>query len=115
MSYIPKTFSLVNRQWKVKWVSKKKMRKLSRDKHPPLGMCDGRKARIYLNREAHDGLPEEWLMHTFLHELEHAMRFANGEQKHNEKDVDRRAAILHQFLTTMEGDLEGSEVQVRDP
>ncbi len=103
---IPKTFSLVNRNWLVRRVTTKQLQKHI-DTHPHmegcpsetlLGLCDPKVNRIFINKDLHTS--EEEMESTFWHEFVHALKFANGEDEHDEVEVDRLGGFLHQFEGT---------------
>lgn len=113
---IPKTFTLVNRKWKVRTVTCSELQKEldrfwndpdNKDREPVdasdcKGLCDQGEAIIYLNTDRHH--VREDLEHTFLHELIHALFYANGLHGHDESFVDRMGGFLHQYLQTQKGE-----------
>ena len=107
---IPRTFKLVNRTWRVKIVSRRVMcREAHEDAMPepsideaPRGLCDPYQAVIYLRK---DQTPDD-LMHTFWHEVGHALLFATGAfstKMHPEPLVDQFGALMAQLWTTCKG------------
>lgn len=107
---IPKTFTLVNRDWLVRMVTTKQLQ-AHLDKHPCFGeeeiakhmygLCDRNANRIFINKDLHQSDFE--LEATYWHEFVHAIKYANGEDDHDEAEVDRIAGFLHQYAITMEG------------
>lgn len=108
---IPKTFRLVSRTWRVRIVTAKQFQRhldhhWNQDCEPEerlyakglKGLCDPGCARIFVNRDEHKD-PDD-LLHTFLHEMVHAVKFANGEENHDEGEVDRYGGYIAQILTT---------------
>lgn len=87
---IPKTFELAGRTWKVRRVKRIK---------DAYGKCRASRCIIELSDECSDG-PE--LMHTFLHELLHAVAYTRGDKKgfFDEYRIDSTSALLLQALTT---------------
>lgn len=86
---IPSTFELAGRTWTVKRVGKKKW----------YGRTRGGNCLIELSTKSKD---DEELMHTFLHELLHAILYTQGDDKlfYDEFFVDSSASLLMQALTT---------------
>jgi hypothetical protein len=80
------------------------------DKHPGregeaecmLGLTDPQVARIFINKDLHTSDVE--VLHTYCHEMVHAIKYANGEDDHDEAEVDRLGGYVAQILQTMEGD-----------
>lgn len=112
LTVLPKTFKLVNRTWRVKLVSAEEMaRQDENDTHTTInphdasrGLCDPFEAVIYLNRD----FPTDDIVHSFWHEIGHAMLFASGafsRKAHNEHIVDHFGALMAQMWTTCKGDL----------
>lgn len=108
---IPKTFKMVNRTWRVRLVTTKQLQK-HLDNHYPdeevtaseiMGLCDQRAARIFLNKDKHT--EREALEHTYCHEFVHCLKYANGEEIHDEQEVDRLGGYLHQALQTSTGEI----------
>jgi hypothetical protein len=108
---IPKTFTLVNREWMVRLVTSKQLQR-HLDKHPChgeedvaknlMGLCDRSAGRIFINKDLHHSDHE--VQATYWHEFVHAMKYANGEDDHDEAEVDRIAGYLHQYHLTLEGE-----------
>lgn len=95
---IPTSFKLVNRTYTVEKLDPALSEGLSR-----AGDCNQRLALI---RVAHDS-SEDYMHHTFYHELVHAMLDASTNPKlsNNEKLVDSLGALLHQYVQTKTGNL----------
>jgi hypothetical protein len=90
---IPKRFQLGSRTWKVK-----RGAELGGD----YGACSSSKCVIRL---AAKNKPGEEELHTFCHELVHAIKFTLGDKMpHDEEYTDAFGNVLAQFLTTMEFD-----------
>lgn len=67
------------------------------------GLCDPYTATIFLR----DDQNSEDMLHSFFHELGHALLFATGAFQakfHNETLVDQFGALMAQFWTTCKGD-----------
>ena len=98
-SVIPKTFTLINRSWNVELLDKEiaQAGEMSGD-------CSSHKALI---RVAADE-DREYMEHTYLHELVHALLEASSRPSLSKKEafVDSLAAVLHQYLKTKKGKLE---------
>jgi hypothetical protein len=105
-SSIPKSFTLANRKWKVRFVPVEDIqaRVNLRDGEVVDGCCDPRYAVILLSAELLKG-PEEYLYHTFEHEVHHALFFALGLEDHDERIVEGLAGLRRQFEITRRGDL----------
>jgi hypothetical protein len=88
---IPARFKLASRTWKVKRGARMKA----------LGDCDAQRCVIRLSRHNKSGEEE---LHTFMHELVHAVYFTLGWKRanDNEQRVDALASVLVQAFTTME-------------
>lgn len=112
---IPKSFSLLNRNYKVEVLEGKVFmdrynelcqREEDRLKHPlQLFGATFRHGLIILNESAHED--EEDLFITFLHETVHAILYADGfwlPSEHNEQTVERLANMVHHILKTMKGE-----------
>lgn len=112
---IPREFKLVNKSWKVRIVTTKQLQRhcdthWNADCDPGerleakslKGLCEPSIGRIFLNKDAHK--TEEDLLHTYFHELYHALLFGDGQSGHNEEVVDRMGALLHQYMTTKRGE-----------
>ena len=110
---IPRTFTLVNREWMVRVVTSKQLQRhldhhwnQDCDKEERLtakhikGFCDPDNRRIFVNKDRHTS--EADMQHTYWHEFVHAVLFANGESGHDEEWVDRIGGFLHQYETTKE-------------
>jgi uncharacterized protein YjaZ len=83
---IPKTFQLAGITWKV----------VESDSIIEMGHYTPETATIWLRAS----LPRQAKEATFCHELQHAIRYAAGQQDHDEREVDAHGNFLHQFLTT---------------
>ena len=96
---IPTSFSLVNRRITVEELSKDLADDLER--HGDYNRVEG-KIRVCLE-EGND----EFVTHTFLHELVHALLEASSKPRlsKNEAFVDSLAAVLHQYMKTKKGKL----------
>lgn len=111
---IPKTFTLVNRKWKViltdnnglqahldrHWNHDQQENRI--EGHECKGFCDQGEAAIYINIEKHGHRDD--LEHTYHHELIHALLYANGLNGHDEAMVDRLGGFLHQVHQTKKGE-----------
>ena len=105
---IPKSFRLVNKQYKVRQLTGKQLQAwmdkfLGPGRMPPgdgapKGLCDEERGILFLNLDEH--VSQADLEHTFLHELVHALLFADGLREHDEATVDRLAGFIHQILLT---------------
>lgn len=106
---IPKSFNLLNRRWVVRITTWKKVQAHLKEHHPtstsldkPIhGLCDVDLAVIFLCKDM--CLTQETLEHSYFHELVHAIKFANGEEDHDEVEVDYLGALLHQIELTKKG------------
>jgi hypothetical protein len=108
---IPKRFSLVNREWLVRMVTTKQLQR-HLDKHPcegqedaasgMMGLCDPAVNRIFINKDLCANDVD--ILHTYCHEMVHAVKYANGETDHDEAEVDRLGGYMAQVLQTMQGD-----------
>lgn len=110
---IPKTFKLLNRTWKVRLSDYEKMQKYLDQYVLPFhedeedqtkakdcfGFCDPARAEIHLNVPRHTD--ETQLLHTFWHELMHAIFFTEGLVNHDEAQIDRFGAYMQQITETM--------------
>jgi hypothetical protein len=103
---IPKTFQLMNRTWKVKHLTDKAEARLTKgtelEGQRLWGLCDTEHAIIWIRESSN----KETMMHTFLHELGHAMFFALGWSGYFELEepvVDGMGAAFHQFLKSKKG------------
>lgn len=104
---IPASFQLLNRTWQVKLLtenlSKKVMSKASLD--PAVdklwGFCDFENATIWVTPSD----SKDHMIHTFLHELGHAIFYTLGWQmgEAEESMVDALGGSFHQFLKSKEG------------
>lgn len=107
LALIPERFSLMNRTWRVLIVDQARMEQEALDgghDYDVRGLCDPYDAIIYLNRDLHTC--HEDLVHTFWHEVGHALLFAQGHfsrRMHDEKKVDKFGGIMAQFWSTCEG------------
>lgn len=107
---ICKRFEMVSRKWLVRIVTTKQLQ-AHLDKHPcegedvhaktMMGLCEPGLCRIFINKDLHHSDHE--MEYTFWHEFVHALKYANGEQDHNEEEVDRMAGYLHQYHDTARG------------
>lgn len=96
---IPKTFRLAQRTWRVKWVKGLK----APDGCMAYGLTDGITATITLDAGMLNG-PKEHLMHTWEHELLHAMLYGHGVFfDHDERMVDGLAGMRRQYALTARG------------
>lgn len=88
---IPSSFKLGARTWTVKRVGKKKW----------YGQTSHNECEIRLSSRCKD---DEELLHTFLHELTHAIAYAMGWTKFNDDEakIDGFASLLMQAMTTAE-------------
>lgn len=95
---IPSTFQLAGRRWKVKRISRKAMDKMTLEADLPqaVGVCSPTRATIWLVNDIEGDI----LDISFEHELEHAIRFTQGKDDHDEADVDGVAHLRHQFNKT---------------
>lgn len=109
---VPKTFELINRSWKVIWLTEKKEAELLAkvaaafpDEEPPTGLygyCDVEHATIYLKKSQ----DKDHLMRTFLHEWGHAYCDATGLKVPDEEAfVEVLSGCLHQWLKSKQGTL----------
>ena len=87
---IPKTFQLGGRTWKVKRVGKKRW----------YGRCIAGRCQI----EIAECRSKEEELHTFLHELTHAIMYTMGRKKlfSDEYFVDSSSSLLLQALKSAE-------------
>jgi hypothetical protein len=95
---IPHTFQLAGRRWKVKRITRKMLDRMTdaADLPQAVGLCSPQSATIYLAKDIDGDLLEI----SFEHELEHAVRFTQGKDDHDEADVDGVAQLRHQFKKT---------------
>jgi len=109
---VPERFELINRSWKVVWLTDtkeqellKKVHEAEPDEPPPSGLygyCDVEHATIYLKRSK----DRDHLMHTFLHEWGHAYAAATGLRVPDEEAfVESLSGCMHQWLKSKEGTL----------
>jgi hypothetical protein len=104
---IPESFKLVNRTWRVKLCDYDRMYQLALDSGYDFdirGLCDPYDAIIYINKDAHTC--HEDMLHTFWHEVGHALLFAQGFfqlRDHYEPSVDKFGALMAQLWNTCEG------------
>lgn len=105
---IPDTFVLSNREWRVKWVTDRTMRKKN-DGVKTWGVTFQDAARIYLNKDLLDEDKEELMWHTWEHELSHALLFSYGvlAENHDEAAIDGIAGLRCQYYQTREGTDDG--------
>jgi len=103
---IPLEFELINRTWHVKELTERHERKLLAEyphgEEPKgiWGLCDPEHAVIYIRKSS----SKDHMMHTFLHELGHALFYALGWDVENEEEkVDALGAALHQWLKSKRG------------
>ncbi len=85
---IPSRFELGGRTWHVERGVKGKRW---------YGHCSSTKCLIRLSTKNKTRREE---LHTFLHELLHAVKFTMGHKRHNEVKIDAMASLLLQALTT---------------
>lgn len=83
---IPRTFQLGGRTWTVKRNVRMK----------DYGDCSGSKCLIRLSRKNKD---DEEELHTFCHELGHAIEFTLG-WKLSHRKIDAIGGLLAQYMTT---------------
>ena len=72
--------------------------------NPPRGLCDPNTQIIYLHR---DHLSHVDMVHTFYHEVMHALLFSLGQfsnKQHDETTVDAWGDKLAQIMSTMKGE-----------
>lgn len=88
---IPRTFKLGSRTWRVDWDKSRKH----------YGATHGSKCRIRLSKKLNRS--DEETLHTFLHELTHAITYTAGMKKLNadEAFTDAFSNLLGQALETM--------------
>jgi hypothetical protein len=105
---IPKYFTLINRRWEVKLVSQDAMQEfldstdLGGSASELLGYSAPKYGVILINVDNHRTLVD--IEHTYLHELAHAITFADGVNgEHDERSIDRLGAYLHQYEQTKRG------------
>jgi hypothetical protein len=86
---VPRTFKLGGRNWVVEYTD---------ELEDALGLCKAHEARILLA----SGMDKEATLHTFYHELFHAIFATLGREKldSNEGLVDSCGNLLLQFLST---------------
>lgn len=109
---IPKQFDLLGRTWKVLPMTaareKAVIKENKYDKEDELlGFCSKDESRIYLK----PGQSVESTMHTFLHELGHAIIHLMGwefTEEDEERFVDLLGGMLHQFLKSKKGNFRRS-------
>lgn len=103
---IPSEFELAGRTWKVKKLTSGAHETHAKDIDPEKyilrGLCVPEEASIFLltNR------PHEAMVHTFLHELGHAMLDHMGvkmEEEDEEIFVNQLADLLQQFMKSQKG------------
>lgn len=92
---IPTTFDAVNRTWRVRFGTDMKKKVDGEARYEP--------ATIVIR----PGLQPQWTEHTYLHELVHVIFNALGWDQMNDDEgkVDAMAGILHQILSTQDGEL----------
>lgn len=107
---IPCQFELMNRTWQVKWMTDEvEARAHDSGGTSPidvrlLGLCDAEEAVIYIKKTK----SKDSMMHTFLHELVHAMWAScrmDRDPDQEERDADLVGGALHQFLKSKQGTL----------
>ena len=98
---IPKTFKLMGLDYEVGYSDT-----LLRE-NDMVGCHCPRSLRITLHQSDHV-TKQKAVEHTYCHEITHAILEHMGEPElcHNEKFVDMFGGLLHQILTTSEGDLD---------
>lgn len=86
---IPVSFELAGIKWKVRMMKRLKGR---------YGDCSLKNQTIQILSTAPQQI-QEW---TFLHELLHAIKFAQGieQEKHIEEEIDAFASLLHQYMNS---------------
>jgi len=87
---IPNSFILGGYKWQVKYF------KQSERACDYFGRCWLEKLTI----EIREDIPQELKEQTFLHELCHAIYYAQGKttEQHDEREIDSFSMFLHQFL-----------------
>ena len=104
---IPTEFTLVNRRWQVKLLNTEEMQidvdenDISRKRikvRDIKGLTSMDAAIIWINTDRHKHPTD--LIHTYYHELVHAVLFAMGETDHDEGKVDLMGGLLHQYVQT---------------
>lgn len=105
---IPTEFTLINREWKVVWLTDAKEKLITKgwgeDDVKLWGYCDYENATIYIKKSRN----KDHMMHTFLHELCHAVLYSLGWADRfddEESMVDALGGTLHQWLKTKKGSL----------
>jgi hypothetical protein len=100
LSIVARRFSLANRDWRVLWVSSAEIEEKAGGAEA-LGLCDADAAIIYLNTDLLQ-MDLEVVLHTFEHELTHAILAAHGINpgEHDERFVEGFSALRRQFERT---------------
>jgi hypothetical protein len=103
MVRIPKTFSLMNRDYNVDRATEDEQEDMDEVPGGLLGLCDLDGSRIILGKHR----TREAYEHTYFHELAHALLEAVGKPKlsGDEALVDALGAALHQYEKTKAGTL----------
>jgi Zn-dependent peptidase ImmA (M78 family) len=96
---IPRSFTLMNRTWAVRFMTDEEAEIADK----AYGYCDPENAEILLNPKQN----REHLIHTYYHELVHALFFALGKNKLNRDEdlVDAIGGAFHHYESTKEGSL----------
>lgn len=104
---IPETFKLAGKTWTVRVVDQETLREQAAilDGTELMGLCTSHDSTIWLCDET-KGQERD---HTFCHELTHAILFTLGWGKINrdEDKVDALGGMIHQFLDTKKGRVDG--------
>ena len=96
---IPAEFKLLNRTWNVIPMDDATFR--GSDAH---GLCTAQQAEIQVYMESE---PEDFVQHTYFHELVHALLETAGRDdlSKDEAFVDLLGGLLHQYSASKEGDV----------
>lgn len=96
---IPRSFTLMNREWSVRFMTISE-REATENAY---GYCDPENAVILLDPAQN----RDHLVHTYYHELMHAVLFTLGRNKlsRDEELVDALGGAIHQYEVTKEGTL----------
>lgn len=88
-------------RWIVKLVAPSTLKRHAKaEGDPPWGLAVPDTCTIYLDKT----LPRDRLEQSWLHELGHVYRWANGQTHHSEREVDAHATLLRQALITSKGE-----------
>lgn len=97
---IPRRFLCGDMAWTVRLVTPNTIRRHSQSgPDAPWGLAVPSTCTIYLDKT----LPRDRLEQSWLHELGHVIRWANGQTAHSEREVDAHATLLRQALITSRG------------